>query len=139
MDEKELNEIKNIVDGLDKRVSRDGARVQFDIYGGGSDEGRVQANQKGYLRLGIEFLKAAFAPPPKDIRDPDNIVDVDIDYLTNKDAPIQFDWFERRDDIPEKYKSEKGNRIGLLGCSVVILAVVFLMVMGVIALFRGIK
>ena len=60
MDERRVREA---IDLLDAEVPRAGARVRLHQYGGGPDEGQIVANETGYLRLGVEFLKAAFVPP----------------------------------------------------------------------------
>jgi hypothetical protein len=78
-------------------VPADGAQVQLSQYGGGPDESRVIANQRGYLRLGIEFLKAAFAP--HDARRP-HLITADIRHLLSEESDVGFDWFERREDLP---------------------------------------
>lgn len=57
--------IKKLISGLDESVSKEGAAVQFNAYGGGPDESYIQANKQGYLRLGIEILKAAYSPRVK--------------------------------------------------------------------------
>ena len=52
----------------------------------------------GFLRLGVELLKAAFAPTGHG-GEP-NAVEVDIDYLVTADSSINFDWCERK-ELPE--------------------------------------
>jgi hypothetical protein len=80
---------------LDDAVPRDNARVKFEQYGGGPDESHVIANREGYLRLGVEFLKAAYAPAG--IAHSRDAVPVDLDYLVTSDSTVDFDWFERRE------------------------------------------
>ena len=80
---------------LDELVPREGAmvRIRDDL-----DEGMtiVRGNRQGYLRLGIEFLKAAFAAHmgerPDEVR-------VDVYYLLGQDE-ICF-LFERNENIDE--------------------------------------
>lgn len=55
--------IKELIENLDQSVSSEGAAVRLDQYGGGPDESQITGNRVGYLRLGIEFLKAAYAEP----------------------------------------------------------------------------
>jgi hypothetical protein len=84
---------------LDDAVPRDEARVQFGQYGGGPDESHVVANREGFLRLGVEFLKAAYAPAG--VAHSRDAVPVDLEYLVTEDSTVNFDWFERREpDAP---------------------------------------
>ena len=89
--------MQKLITELDAVVPKDGARVQLSQYGGGPDESRVIATQQGYLRLGVEFLRAAYAAPSGDA--PTQIV-VDLDYLLTEDSDIGFDWFERVESLP---------------------------------------
>ena len=103
MSSTDAEQIKKMVDELDVAVSREGARVQLSQYGGGPDECKMVGNQRGYLRLGIEFLRMAFAPPsPKS----NETIDVDLRYLLTDDSNVVFDWFERREDLAGGTKSE---------------------------------
>ena len=91
-------DIEPVIAALDAAIPKDDARVMIRQYGGGPDECTVVANERGYLRLGVEFLKAAYGPPvPGNNR---ASVAVDLDYLL-QDSEVGFDWFERRDpDAP---------------------------------------
>lgn len=89
--------VQKLITELDAVIPRDGARVQLSQYGGGLDEGRVIATQQGYLRLGIEFLRAAYAAPSANAP---TQINVDLDYLLTDDSDIGFDWFERVESIP---------------------------------------
>jgi len=97
-----------IIEELDKIVPTKGAIVKLDQYGGGPDEGRIVANKSGYLRLGIEFLKAAFAAPivlednkEEDIED----IEIKLNDLIAHNSDIHFDWFQRTENIQaQKYK-----------------------------------
>ena len=127
------DKLKKTIKELDESVSKDDAVVQFDIYGGGADEGFIQANQKGYLRLGIEFLKAAFAPKKSD-KKTKNIIDSGIQSLTSDESPIRFDWLERKESISPPISSKPGgfkDAISLLGCGIVIFIVMFIFILGI--------
>ncbi len=91
--------IDDIVRELDRRSPRGGARVRLDQYGGGPNEGRIVANQAGFLRFGIELLKAGLViyEPEKPQRIP---VSVDLKYLITDDSVIRFDEFIRDDTTP---------------------------------------
>ena len=90
------NDLQKTIDKLDAELPKADAFVKLEQYGGGPDEGRIIATRNGYLRLGIEFLKAGIRP--LDSERP-NDVKVDIEYLLDPDSDISFDWFERRTDI----------------------------------------
>jgi hypothetical protein len=94
------DELSSLIERLDREVPKVGALVKLHQYGGGPDECQVVANRAGYLRLGIEFLKGAFASSinPKE----PSGVRVDVDYLITGDSSVNFDWFERREDLPER-------------------------------------
>jgi hypothetical protein len=97
MNDSKQAELKTLIAKIDGSVPLEGAQVQLSQYGGGPDESRVVANQRGYLRLGIEFLKAAFAS--EDSRAP-HTIKADIRYLLSPDSTVGFDWFERREGLP---------------------------------------
>jgi hypothetical protein len=97
---------EELIAKLDALVPRDGARVSLSQYGGGPDESRVVANRRGYLRLGIEFLRAAFAPHEKQ-----HLVKADIRYLLTDDSDVGFNWFERREDLPQATPESRRARI----------------------------
>lgn len=132
MNEPEEASAEHLIAKLDALVPRDRACVTLRQYGGGPDESRVTANQRGYLRLGIEFLKAAFAPTNKE-----NSLKADIRYLLTEDSDVGFDWFERREDLPLPLKPGRRRRIVAsafaLGCLVF---VAVLAVVGLIAVVR---
>ena len=100
MDDKQIQEI---AEKLDAQVPRENAAVRMEQYGG-QGENRIVANRLGYLRLGIEFLKAAIAQPMEAAKEdkkndePDE-VDIDLDYMATEDSEITFEWFQRTEDI----------------------------------------
>lgn len=100
----ELEQIKKLVADLDAAVPRAGARVHLSQYGGGPDESKMVANQRGYLRLGIELLMAAFAPPSQQTKEQ---IQVDLRYLLTDDSTVGFDWFERREDLAAATRAER--------------------------------
>ena len=100
----EFEQIKKLVADLDAAVPRAGARVHLSQYGGGPDESKMVANQRGYLRLGIELLRAAFAPPSPQAQEQ---IQVDLRYLLTDDSTVAFDWFERREDLAATTRTER--------------------------------
>ncbi len=133
MTETDLQRVSEIVAELDRTVSREGAKVQLKQYGGGPDESKIIATRLGYLRLGVEFLKAAFARC-KSEKDPDAI-DVDLKYLLTDDSTVGFDWFERRENIPISEEKKSWRR--KVGSIVLVALFVSMFVGGIILAIIG--
>ncbi len=118
--------------------------MQLEMYGCGTDEAMLKANLLGYQSLGIEVLKAAFALLAKDSHGKE--IDVNIDYLTDEDNPIRFDWFERREDLkPIKVedtstlKHQVKDTLRLIGCGTLSLTVLLLIIAGIWTVISWIK
>lgn len=127
--------IKRLVSELDNAVPKDDARVLLDVYGGGPDESRIIATAPGYLRLGIELMKAGVAPASPDSAAPAS-VDVDLEYLVHPGSTIHFDGFERRDpDVTPVVSDATGRGIAFVFLSVLALIAV-LAIIGGIALVK---
>jgi hypothetical protein len=88
--------IQSLITELDEAIPREGAVVRIEYYGGGPDECYAVANRRGYLRLGIEFLRAAYAPE----RDATSRqLAVDLGYVLDPDSEVDIDWLERKEDL----------------------------------------
>jgi hypothetical protein len=135
MNTPEAEEISSLVSELDRKVPQQGAVVELKQYGGGPDESKVIANQLGYLRLGIEFLKAAFKQPSE--KNPDAI-EVDLRYLLSDDSDVGFDQFERREDMKERQIEKTSAIPAVVGCclAILLLAVVVFAIIGVFSLIK---
>ncbi len=96
--------IKRLVDQLDDLVPREAARIRLEQVGGGPDESRFIANDCGFLRFGIEFLKGGLAQTERDGAGTTEVT-VDIDYLLSDESDVGFQWFGR-DENPLSYRSE---------------------------------
>ena len=82
--------VRRLTGELDKAVPEKGTvRVRYDEE---QDVTIVRASQLGYLRLGVEFLEAAFDPKLEG-----DLVELDLEYLTGIEAPCY--WFERIEDV----------------------------------------
>ena len=93
-----MKNIQTIINELDEEIPRPEHEVKMDVYGGGVDESRIRATKDGFLRLGVEIMKAAYAESTDDNKE---ILNVDLDELLTDDSEIQFDWFERVDSITQ--------------------------------------
>lgn len=126
------DEIKRIVDELDRGISKENANVSIQMYGPDLDEAFIVATERGYLRLGVEFLKAGFTPylVAEKIRNRPHAIDVDIDYLLTEDS-VHFDYFERSEDIKIKtYQASWVDRVIPIALLGVIISVIGLAIVG---------
>lgn len=125
--------IQSLVKQLDAAVPRKGhVEVLGSAY---DDEGqRLRANRLGYLRLGVEFLKAAYAPPPNAER-PER-VEVDVEYLTGLENGM-FD-FERCEDqdVWRPVYNETPGALSQIAGGAVILLLVGTFLTGALTIFR---
>jgi hypothetical protein len=109
--------IKQLIAALDAAVPKDGAAVKVVQTGGGLDESQLLATQSGFLRLGIELLKAAYASAGR------VGPDVDLKYLVDQDGDFLFNWLEKVEEMPSARTVRRGACMTalLLGCGVVII------------------
>jgi hypothetical protein len=91
--------IRQVTAKLEQICPKDGAKVRIRIYGGGTDESRLEANRAGYLRLAVECLKAADAPFTDATGKEQFTIQADWSGMFTEDSDVQIDWFERRDDF----------------------------------------
>jgi hypothetical protein len=126
-------QIQQIVDELDAAVTKDDAKllIYYAEYRGEHEDGNCEliGNRKGYIRAGIEMLRAAVAPlGPNDI-----FVPINIDYLIGRGS-LGVKRITRQEDVdaalpPVQSKSWKTNAIGV-GCMLIV-------IFGVVCAFMG--
>jgi hypothetical protein len=126
-----------LTEELDRLVPREGARVSLRQHGGGPDESHIVANELGYLRFGVELLKAAHASPSPAPGAATNEVASDLEYLFTEDSDIGFDALYRSETFdvgPSGLTLRQRVTVGLLqvGCVGLLLAVVALAIMGLV-------
>lgn len=114
-------EISSLVKTLDSTIPKEKAHFAIYTYGGGTDESFTQGNRIGYLRFGIEFLKAGLQ-----ISDEGNDeTAAELGYLINEDSDIHCHYFKVSDEPrAEEYKADwKDEFIPtiIIGCLVLIL------------------
>jgi hypothetical protein len=85
--------VQSLTKQLDDAVPREG-HVEVIADPREPDYWLVRANQLAYLGLGIEFLKAAYAP---EVGGKDRLVSLDLGYLEGLDQHCYS--FERREDV----------------------------------------
>jgi hypothetical protein len=95
--------LKRLIGQLDDAVPREGAVVlQHDAEGYDDAHFLLTANRRGYLRLGIEYLKAAFAEHTSASHP--HRVDVDLSYMSG----FEDQAFERREDLRPASRISEG-------------------------------
>jgi hypothetical protein len=121
-------EIQRFIDRLEAEIPKEGAKVRLREYGGGPDESEVWANKAGYLRLGLEFLKAAYEPPTRP--ESSGYIPIDIRDLCTPDSNIILS-FERYEEFPQEepyvptFKDHAGEYLALgVLLSIPVLAIV---------------
>ncbi|HEX7956355.1 MAG TPA: hypothetical protein VF508_05390, partial [Pyrinomonadaceae bacterium] len=139
----ELEDIRRVVEGLDEAIPKEGARVGLHRYGEDLDEAFVVANERGYLRLGVEFLKAGFAPhapPEKSLGERPHMIYVDLDYLLTEDSDLHFDYFERNEEMTVKAQEDSWvDKLIPAVISVVIVSILVLAIFGLVAVVRALR
>lgn len=124
----DIDLIEKLTSELAAAVPRDEARIRLTRYGGGIDECGVIGNQRGYLRLGIEFLNMAIAPTSED----SHLVAADLRYLMTCDSDVRFDWFVRREEFAAVTQAEQKPSLSVLICLwLALLSAIVVLVIGV--------
>jgi len=94
--------IQSLTKQLDEAVPREG-HVEVIPDPNDLDYRRIRANQLGYLRLGIEFLKAAYASPESGGKG--RLLKLDLAYLESLEH--RYYSFERCEDVWSPIWSEE--------------------------------
>ena len=119
-----LPELRDLVDQLDRLVPKEGARLRLRADG----ETTAAGTQRGYLRFGIEILRAALAPVEAADHRPH--LPLAIDYLMTADSVTPFEVCEIVDD-PDRLPAPE-RKLGALGQ--LIAAMIAVIVLGIIGL-----
>jgi hypothetical protein len=135
----EEEELRKIISRLDECIPKDGAIVKLAQYGGGPDEGMIVGNKRGYLRLGVEFLKGAIAEPTRNSKGDEKVIPVDLEYMIQSGSSINFDWFERLEDIePDIIRKPPTLLLKLLPSFIftIIIGILVLAIIGLVAIIN---
>jgi hypothetical protein len=131
----QTDELSAIVSRLDQDLSRDNAKITIQKYGGDLEESFVVGTPNGYLRLGVEFLKAGLAPQSSPEK-PE--IEVDVEYLIDDDSDVQFDYFERKDQLTIKtYQSSFVDKLIPLVLLAIVGSVLVLAIVGLRTVIRA--
>ncbi len=114
-------EISELVDSLDSSVPKENSHFALYMYGGGPDESFTQGNRNGYLRYGIEFLKAGIRIKDDKLAE----TDVELGYLINEDSDFHCHYFKVSDEPRDEEDNSnwKDNLVPavFIGCLVLVL------------------
>jgi hypothetical protein len=106
MPELDDDDLKHLIAQLDAAVPREGAVVlQHDAEGYDDAHFLLTADRRGYLRLGVEYLKAAFAEHTS-ASHPHRVA-VDLSYISG----FEDQAFERREGISPASRNSEGISI----------------------------
>jgi hypothetical protein len=126
-----LPRIRELVDELDRLVPKEGARLRIPS---DPDGATTAGTQRGYLRLGVELLRAGVGPLQRDHAQDAPYVSVAVDYLLTADSDSPFELCEVIEDVdglPPRVK-ELGA-FGQLMAALVLVGVTGLIVVGAAA------
>jgi hypothetical protein len=117
-------QIRSLIKQLDEAIPREG---HVEVLSDEPESTLVRANRLGYLRLGVEFLKAADGPTTRGGAGRD-LVDVDLGYLTGLERHCYS--FERREDVWSPMSAEEPSSAvaGIVGTVIVLLFLASLVV-----------
>ncbi len=87
MSEINQDKLAQIIIELDDMIPREGASVKLETNPENSDN-FITANRLGFLRLGVEMLKAGYMPPASEIPDVPPIGEVDLSYIFESDVEL---------------------------------------------------
>ena len=133
--ESHFPELRELVDQLDRLVPKEGARLRMR----GDAEGTTAGTQRGYLRLGIEMLRAGLAPVEAGQADHRPQIPLAIDYLMTADSESPFEVCEVVDDpdnLPPPVR--KLGAVGQLMAALIAVAVLGLIGLGAAAMLSWI-
>ena len=133
----ELDEVKRIIDELDRGISKENAIVRLDNCA--PEDLFVSATQNGYLRIGVELLKAAFISPVRsENSELTREIDVDTGYLISSDSGVDFSSFERVDEMTiESEEESTTDSIVMYLIIALLVAIPILAVVGFISIIRA--
>jgi hypothetical protein len=133
LDEETEAELQDLVDRLDRLVPEEGAHLTLSAEG----ESRTLAgNRAGYLRLGIELLRAALSPVPTSDEAPAQVVPR-VEGLLTEGSRAPFELCELDESIGSRPPAQ--SRLGVfgqMGAGVGVVLILILAFIGAAVLWR---
>ena len=125
--------VQSLLKQLDDDIPREGHVELFT--NDEADSTLLRANKLGYLRLGVEFLKAAYAPSTHG--QSREWVEVDLGYLTGLERHCYS--FERREDVWSPVHEESTNPASGIVGGLIGLFLLACIVIGAFTMFRWVS
>ena len=135
LDEEREEELRELVERLDRLVPADGARLQIpsDV-----DGDTTIGNRLGYLRFAIAFLRAALQPLPESETLPPRIEPA-LDGVLAEGSHAPFVLCELDESIVSRPPARSGlGVLGQLGGGVVLVFAIILLLLGASVVWRWI-
>lgn len=132
----ELDELKTLVDALDRAIPRDRAHLRIP---GDPDGNTTLGTQQGYLRLGVEFLKAGL--DPRAVGESHDLphIPLDVAYLLSPGSRSPFELCELVDEVPpQPWRTGALGALGQLFAAGVAVVAVGLVLIGTVAVLSWI-
>ena len=133
LDDETEAELRDLVDRLDRLVPREGAHLTLPT----DAEGRATVgNRLGYLRLGIEMLRAALSPVPASDEAPARVVP-QVEGLLTEGSRAPFELCELDESIGSRPPAQ--SRLGVfgqMGAGVAVVLILILAFIGAAVLWR---
>ena len=133
LDEETEAELQDLVDRLDRLVPKQGAHLTLPA----DAEGRTTAgNRAGYLRLGIELVRAALSPVPASDEAPAQVVP-QVEGLLTEGSRAPFELCELDESIGSRPPAQ--SRLGVfgqMGAGVAVVLILILAFIGAAVLWR---
>jgi hypothetical protein len=133
LDDETEAELQVLVDRLDRLVPKEGAHLTLPA----DAEGRTTAgNRAGYLRLGIELLRAALSPVPASDETPARVVPR-VEELLTEGSRAPFELCELDESIASRPPAQSRlGAFGQMGAGVGVVLILILAFIGAAVLWR---
>jgi hypothetical protein len=123
-------ELRDLVEELDRLIPKEGAKLKIPA---DQDGNTTVGTQRGYLRLGVELLRAGLAPTTDPLPEIPRIP-LDIGYLLTPDSETPFDLCEIDEQVESlPARARKLGPLGQLLAAVITVALLGLLLVGAAA------
>jgi hypothetical protein len=122
-----VQELRELVDQLDRLIPKEGAKLKIPADPDGS---AMIGTQRGYLRLGVELLRAGLTPTAATEAEIPQLP-LDIGYLLTPDSKTPFNLCEIDENVDQlPARSKKLGPLGQLVAALFTVAALGLIVLG---------